>query len=247
MSVNLDFKIFPQPTETTCGLSCLQAVYAYYGDEISVLRLMTEVEHLEEGGTLLVFLACHALKRGYSARIYTYNLHIFDPTWFAAGVDMAARLRAQAARKPSKKLKIATEGYLEFLALGGELRSEDLTTTLISKHLGRSTPLITGLSATYLYQDSRENTSDGSDDDIGGDPSGHFVVLCGYDRHEKKVLVADPFKLNPFAGNTIYLVGKDRVVCSILLGVLTYDANMLVITPGETSKGDTSAGSHSSR
>ena len=53
MSVNLDFKIFPQPTETTCGVSCLQAVYAYYGDEISVLRLMTEVEHLEEGGTLV--------------------------------------------------------------------------------------------------------------------------------------------------------------------------------------------------
>jgi len=247
MTVNLDFKILPQPTETSCGVSCLQALYAYYGDDISVLRLMNEVEHLEEGGTLSVFLACHALKRGYKARIYTYNLEVFDPTWFSGGVDIAQRLKAQAAKKPTKKLRIATEGYLSFLKLGGELRFEDLTTTLIRKHLNRSTPLITGLSATYLYQDARENPSDGSDDDIGGVPYGHFVVLSGYDPKDKKVVVADPFSRNPFAGSTIYHVDKDRVVCSILLGVLTYDANMLVITPGETSKGECSAGPNSRR
>lgn len=247
MTVNLDFKILPQPSETTCGISCLQAVYAYYGDDISVLRLMNEVEHLKDGGTLSVFLACHALKRGYSARIYTYNLHIFDPTWFTEKVDIAARLKAQAAKKPSKKLKIATEGYLEFLSLGGELRFEDLTTTLINKYLKRANPLITGLSSTYLYMDSRENAADGSDDDIAGEPTGHFVVLCGYDRMEKKVLVADPFNLNPFEGSNLYHVDKDRVVCSILLGVLTYDANLLVLTPGDTSKGNNSASTHSRR
>ena len=29
-----------------------------------------------------VFLACDALRKGYSATIYTYNLMVFDPTWF---------------------------------------------------------------------------------------------------------------------------------------------------------------------
>lgn len=247
MTVTLNFNISPQPTETTCGISCLQAVYAYYGDDRPIVQLMNEVEHLEEGGTLSVFLACHALKHGYNARIYTYNLHVFDPTWFAGGVDIAGRLKDQAARKHTKKLKIATEGYLEFLALGGELRFEDLTTSLIRKHLARSTPIITGLSATYLYQDSREIAANGKDDDIGGEPAGHFVVLCGYDRKEKKVLVADPYKPNPFTGGTLYHVAKDRVVCSILLGVLTYDANLLVITPGKTMKGEGGAGPHSRR
>jgi len=245
MTVNLDFKILPQPTETTCGISCLQAVYAYYGDEISVMNLMTEVEHLEEGGTLSVFLACHALRRGYNASIYTYNLNVFDPTWFDNRTDITEKLRARASKKYSKKLKIAIEGYMKFLSLGGELRWEDLTTGLISRHLGRSNPLITGLSATYLYQDARENPSDGSDDDVAGEPAGHFVVLCGYDRAKKKVLVADPFKRNPFGGSTIYPVDKDKLVCSILLGVLTYDANMLVITPRPTSKGKGRAGSNS--
>jgi peptidase C39-like protein len=247
MTVNLDFNISPQPTETTCGISCLQAVYAYYGEDVPVQRLMKEVEHLEEGGTLSVFLACHALKRGFRARIYTYNLRVFDPTWFGGGVDIAGRLKAQAARKHAKKLRIATKGYLEFLELGGELKFEDLTTALIQKHLERSTPIITGLSATYLYQSSREIAADGSDDDIGGAPAGHFVVLCGYDRDGKKVLVADPFRPNPYAGNTIYHVSKDRVVCSILLGVLTYDANLLVITPGNAMKGENGAGPNSRR
>ena len=45
------------------------------------------------------------------------------------------------------------------------------------------------------------------------------------------VTVADPFQPNPVAPSASYDVGIDRVVCSILLGVITYDANMLVIRP----------------
>jgi len=36
------------------------------------------------GGTLAVNLANHALRRGYRALIVTYNLTVFDPSWFRA-------------------------------------------------------------------------------------------------------------------------------------------------------------------
>lgn len=237
MDIKLSFSILSQPTETTCGPSCLHAVYGYYGDEIPLKQVISEVKHLEEGGTLAVFLACHALRRGYKARIYTYNLNVFDPTWLGEEiVDLREKLTAQAKAKNTPKLHIATEGYLEFLNLGGELRFEDLTTSIVRKHMKRSVPIITGLSATYLYRCAREIGETGKEDDIRGLPVGHFVVLCGYDPEDRKVMVADPFEPNPLAGSHLYELDIDRVVCSILLGVLTYDANFLVIWPEDREK-----------
>lgn len=228
----LNFTILPQPDETTCGPSCLHAVYRFYGDDISLDQVIEEVKNLKGGGTLDVFLAIHALRRGFSAVIYTYNLTVFDPVWFKSDrVDLRERLLAQMAAKNAPKLHVATRGYLEFLELGGQIRFEDLTTSIIRKYLKRSVPLITGLSSTYLYRSAREVGDKGEEDDIRGGPAGHFVVLCGYNREERMVQVADPFSPNPFSESNKYLISIDRVLCSILLGVLTYDANFLIIRP----------------
>ena len=45
------------------------------------------------------------------------------------------------------------------------------------------------------------------------------------------ILIADPYIKNPVAAKQFYQVNIDRVICAILLGVLTYDANLLVIHP----------------
>jgi len=174
----------------------------------------------------------HALRRGFDATLYTYNLDVFDPTWFVRdGADISERLSAQMREKDEPKLNTATKGYLEFLALGGEIRFEDLTTALIRKYLNRSIPILTGLSATYLYRSIREVGLTGADDDVRGEPAGHFVVFYGYDRLERSVLVADPFEPNPVSGGHYYSINIDRALCSILLGVLTHDADFLIIRP----------------
>ena len=232
MELRLRLDMLAQPDDSTCGPTCLQAIYNYYSDRVPLPRLVRQIPSLEEGGTLAVNLACHALRRGYRATIYTYNLTLFDPTWFLpGGTDIAARLRAQAAVKRSKKLGVATAAYLDFLALGGELRFEDLTGALLRRYLGRGYPVLTGLSATYLYRSARERGASMDFDDIGGQPSGHFVVLCGYDREARSVLVADPLLPNPVAATNQYMVNSNRLLCSILLGILTYDDNLLIIRP----------------
>jgi hypothetical protein len=71
------------------------------------------------------------------------------------------------------------------------------------------------------------------DDDVRGEPQGHFVVLSGYRRPTGSVLVADPFLKNPMSSGSYYEVGLERVVGAILLGVLTHDANLLMIEPGK--------------
>ena len=232
MDIELPISILPQPDNITCGPTCLHAVYAYYADQISLEQVISETKSLVEGGTLAVFLACHALRRGYNASIYTYNLQVFDPTWFLApGINIRERLIRQAEEKDDEKLRDATRGYLEFLALGGKLKYSDLTTRLLRGLIRKRLPVLTGLSFTYLYRSVREYGPDGLDDDIRGYPGGHFVILGGYNRKDRTILVKDPYQRNPVAGVSTYQVNIDRVICAILLGVLTYDANLLVIYP----------------
>src|SRR4051812_46266912 len=197
MESKLFVDILSQPDDSTCGPTCLHALYRYFGDELPLEQVIAEVSMLETGGTLDVLLANHALKRGYSARIYTYNLRLFDPTWFGTErPDLADRLRRQQEYKAIPKLQVATDAYLEFLERGGEVRFEDLTTQLIRKFLNRQIPILTGLSATYLHRTPREYGETNEPDDVRGEPAGHFVLLCGYDKESREVLVADPLLKN---------------------------------------------------
>jgi hypothetical protein len=259
MPRQLPFEILPQPDDSTCGPTCLHAVYRYYGETLPLEQVIEEAPMLEQGGTLAVYLGCHALRRGYQAKIYSYNLKVFDPTWFhlhdaadrelesaaatlverqnhvatASKEVLARKLAEQAQVKSSARMQAASRAYQEYLELGGQIVLRDLSASLIRYYLRKSIPILTGLSSTYLYRTHREFGPHNEPDDVRGCPVGHFVVLCGYDQQRRTVRVADPLLPNPFVQGHYYEVRSSRLVCSILLGVLTYDANLLIIEPRE--------------
>lgn len=229
----IPIKIMTQPDDVTCGPTSLQAVYNYFGDTIPLKQVISEISYLDEGGTLAVMLAIHSLKRNYKANIYTYNLSVFDPTWFNGKTDLIEKLTEQKKSKKSKKLHNATDAYVEYLSLGGEIEFLNLTPSFLQKLFARKIPVLTGLSATYLYNCSREAWKDNHAvyDDVKGYPTGHFVVLSGYDENNHKVIVADPYRENPVSHNNYYSVTVSRLINSIMLGILTFDSNLLVIQP----------------
>ncbi|MFA6242437.1 MAG: hypothetical protein WC655_15990 [Candidatus Hydrogenedentales bacterium] len=228
----MQFEILPQPDDTTCGPTCLHAVYHHFGDDIELDQVIRETPSLEEGGTLASLLAEHALRRGYNASLYSYNLRIFDPTWRTLSSDaLREKLELRLHYSRSEKRKKAVRSYIDVLTLGGRILFGDMTVGLLEGILAQSIPLLTGLSSTYLYQCPREYGPKNDWDDVRGDPQGHFVVLCGYDSERREVLVADPLEPNPFAQDHLYSVCIERVLCAILLGVLTYDGNLLLIEP----------------
>lgn len=231
--IHLDMK--QQPDDYTCGPTCLHAVYNYYNDNIELEDVISQVERLEDGGTLGVMLANHALRRSYKAVIYTYNLRIFDPTWFELPdgiIEIKLKQMLDGLEKGSK-MALAVQQYLKFLELGGEIRFKDLNANLLRYYLKREIPILTGLSSTYLYRCARER--DAGDkmvyDDIRGLATGHFVVLSGYKLNNRTVRVADPYSSNPKYSKHYYDVKVDRLINSILLGILTYDANLLILEP----------------
>ncbi len=229
--LRLPVEVLQQPTETTCGPTCLHAVYRYCGEQTTLDAVIARTKKLGSGGTFAVFLGCDALRQGYEALICTYNLTVFDPTWFRPGVDLAERLLRQREHKHGARLAHATEGYLEFLRLGGRLRFTDLTPRLLRGLMRRGLPVLTGLSSTFLYRAAREYGPRDEPDDIRGTPAGHFVVLAGYDRPAHGVLVADPYGPNPYTPTREYWLRMERVIDAVLLGIVTHDANLLIIHP----------------
>jgi len=229
--LRLPVEIDAQPDEVTCGPTCLHAVYRYWGSEETLEEVISRTRRLEHGGTLAVLLACDALRRGFDATIYTFNLTMFDPTWFRPGIDIADKLRRQLAVKADPRLGHDTAGYLEFLRLGGRLRLTDPTRTLLRGLLRRRLPILAGLSSTFLYRAAREYGPEDRPDDVRGEPAGHFVVLTGYDRRARSIQVADPYDPHPHGPSRRYWISIDRVIGAILLGIVTYDANLLVVSP----------------
>ncbi|MFT4515524.1 MAG: hypothetical protein ACI91B_004239, partial [Planctomycetota bacterium] len=89
---------------------------------------------------------------------------------------------------------------------------------------------------TFLYRECRQRTSDDKADDLRGDPVGHFVILTGYDPKQRTVLVTDPLHPNALSDVHTYPITMDRLVGAIYLGVLTYDANLIMIEPPTTAR-----------
>jgi hypothetical protein len=228
----LNFDIKAQPDEVTCGPTCLHALYQYYNDDIKLKQVISEVKQLKTGGTLAVMMGNHALQRGYKASIYTYNLNVFDPTWFSlTSPQMVRNLKRQMSYKfKRRKLLVASRAYIKFLEAGGELLYDELETTLIKGYLKKSIPVLAGLSATYLYGTQREISITNKYDSIRGEPVGHFAIINGYDEGKDHVYLADPMNPNPLKSQ-YYSVTFDRLINSIMLGIVTYDANLLIIQP----------------
>ena len=119
-------RILAQPDDSTCGPTALHAVYDAFGLELPLEQIIEEVHFLEDGGTLAVFLGIHALKQGFHARIHSYNLRVFDPTWEGLSSEaLRKKLLAQTKHKEGKKLHATCLAYSKFLKEGGEVRFDD--------------------------------------------------------------------------------------------------------------------------
>lgn len=229
--MHIALEMLAQPTESTCGPTCLHAIYRHFKTDVSIDRVIAEIPEHEDGGTLSVNLALHALKRGFRATTYSYNLRVFDPVWrHLEPPELIDKLRRRIRCLNDPKLIRTHELYVQFLEYGGRLKFHDLTPDFLLRLLVKGAPILTGLSATYLYQHVRE-LPDSTDDDITGDPTGHFVVVNGYDPDSLEVVVTDPYLDNPFSPKGTYRVDVHRFINAVMLGIVTYDANLLIVTP----------------
>lgn len=235
MEKRLNLSIKNQPSYTSCGPTSLHSVYSFYNDDISLEQLVEDIDQFAEGGgTLGVVLGIHALARSYDVSIISYNMNIFDPSWFGETESNIKEKLQESFSKNSQgpKRAYAIDQYIRFLEAGGKLHFADLTTDLLQEILDKDVPILTGLSSTWLYRDQRENPKTNQYDPIDGEPAGHFVVIDGYDLGGE-FSICDPYQQNPINNKNHYLIDGSRLINAILLGVHTYDGNLLLIEKKE--------------
>ena len=220
---------FEQPDDVTCGPTCLAQVYRYYGYDKPLAEVIEETPRNPDGGTLAVYLGISALRNGFQPTLYSYDLRVFDPTWWTLSADqLGGKLEERLAFPQSKRRQRTLRAYLSYLQLGGRIEFPELSKKLLTRVLASGRPILTGLSATYLYQARRE--FENQYDDVRGDPVGHFVVICGYYPKSDHFIVRDPSSHIPFSRTGKYSVDAERLISAILLGDVTYDAVLLVLS-----------------
>jgi len=220
---------FAQPDDLTCGPTCLAQVYKYYGYEKALGAIIEETPRNPDGGTLAVYLGIRALRDGFRTQIYSYNLRVFDPTW--RKLDVAAlltKLESRLQKVKSQRLCSSISGYRDYILLGGEVCFAELTRELLAGILAKGHPVLTGLNATYLYGTPREYRDEY--DDVRGEPVGHFVVISGYYPASGRFIVRDPSSHIPFSRTGKYSVAAQRLISAILLGDVTYDGVLLIVS-----------------
>jgi len=239
----LDVPRFAQPDDTSCGPTCLSQVMAFYGEATDVAHLSSRVQRNPDGGTQAVHLAGLALELGYDVRLYPFGVQVFDPTWWDLGADAlegrlearAHRLRVDGAAPHLVDEVLAWQGCLR---AGARVDFREPNPSLLVSILDRGHPIIAGLNATWLYREARCRPDDNEDDDIGGWPVGHFVVVRGYTGRGKHFHILDPSDeaaphLHPAgAARGTYPLPADRLTHAILLGDSTRDAVVVEIWPG---------------
>ncbi|MCB0421065.1 MAG: C39 family peptidase [Bdellovibrionales bacterium] len=227
-----NFFIQSPPDYTSCGPTSLHSVYEYLGKNSTLEEVKSRIHQFDEGGgTLGVVLGIDALKENLEVTLYSYNINIFDPSWFGLKEEVIVKnLKMRLYdRINTDKERLALSYYIQFLEAGGQLCFEDLSKDLLKRLLEQGGPILSGLSATWLYRSAREDSVTNEYDDIKGDPAGHFVVIYDYNSQSDHVEVADPYLPNPFSGTNYYSVTVNRLFTSILLGISSFDGNLLVI------------------
>lgn len=234
----IEIKINSQPNDETCGATCLHAIYNYYGLDITLEEVISGLRKSLSGGTLATLVGIHALEHGFNATVYTNNFYVVDPSWFdkngeSDGKLISKKLKEQLKYKKDKHIVSVTQACLEYFKLGGKMCFKTLDSELLDSFFKRNIPIMTGLSATYLYNCPREVYEKGVSrfDDVRGTVCGHFVILCGYGVEQKQVVIADPHRENPLAHNNYYFVDIHRVINAIMLGVISSDGTLVIIEP----------------
>ena len=72
LDIELDVTMRRQPNETTCGPTCLHAIYDYYEDAVALEQVIAETPTIDNGGT---YAAVPRLPRA-EARLHRHDVHV---------------------------------------------------------------------------------------------------------------------------------------------------------------------------
>jgi len=172
-----------------CGPSSLQQVLEYYGRKISLKDILANVK-MFPFGTPPPYLAIGAKKLGYKVRLISFDVNYVDPSWKNSPKnEIIEKLKKRLPTIKNRIINRRTKGLIMALESGVELDIKIPSEKILIKYMKRGIPPIITLSYNVLH-DYKRKLNDKLDD-VKGLPTGHYVVVSGYD--DNNFIVTDPF------------------------------------------------------
>ena len=206
---------FNQVKSYSCISACSQAVFGYYGESIAQEEIM-EISENPKRGIALVEAGIFSLKRNYKPLIITNNINIFDPTWFKIDSSKLKLNLKKRAKFVDDLNQFMIDKYIKFLDLGGEINFETISPALLKNYLSIKVPIIMELASTFLYKLAKSSQPGGFNDAIKGQIEGHGVVIAGFDKKDK-FLIIDPNSKKGPSKKGVYWVNSAELMMSFAL------------------------------
>jgi len=211
----------------TCGSSSLQQVLAYYGVKLGLDEILKDIKKYKYG-TFMPYLGLYAKRLGFMPKIVTYDVKVFDPTWFGLLVGQIIKKLETRSREMDVPHVYRSEckAFVRYLKAGGAIEFDFIKKGRIIKELERKRPVIVDVCSTILHRKERKNRVKDKYSDTSGEPMYHAVVVSG---HEKgKFIIVDPSKKR----GGIKQVDQDFLIMTAHAA----SNNMLILKKGEKKK-----------
>jgi len=168
MRINLP--ILKQPTNKSCGTTCLRIVLAYHGIEISEKTISKNLIKDQEGGTFITELARFAKTLNLKATCFAYNLYLTDPST-DKNIDSQTLINKLEKLKNGLKdnwFLEMTESIINTISSGISYIIKKPNIYLFKSYLRQAIPIIISVNYTSLYNKQ-------------GNPfEGHNIILNGF-------------------------------------------------------------------
>jgi hypothetical protein len=207
---------FNQIKPYSCIPACLQEVFGYYGESITQEEIMKTSENPKMGMSLIE-VGIFSLKHNYKPLIITNNVNIFDPTWFKLDSTKLKLNLKKRAKFVDDLNQFMIDKYIKFLNLGGEINFETISPALFEKYLSMEIPIIMELASTFLYKLAKSSHPGGFDDAIRGQIEGHGVVIAGFDKKDKFLIIDPNSKKSPSKTGVYWVDGAELMMSFALL------------------------------
>lgn len=171
--MKFDVPLLKQPTNKTCGNTCLRIVLSYYGYEISEETISKSIGKDNKGETWLTELGWFAKTLALKPTCYAYNLYLTNPSKdkYLLPRALANKFERQRKNLKDKWFSGLAKSTAKAVRSGVSYIIKKPDKELFKSYLRQSVPLILSVNYISLY-------------DKQGDPfEGHDIVLNGFEKN----------------------------------------------------------------
>src|SRR3989344_6612380 len=181
--------VLQRPDRGDCGPACVAMVMSYYGLDISIPKINSELNRDYKKGMNAPEIGLYLVSNQFDAGIITFNAGAFVKSDELCGAERFLSI----IQESKNYLKKRADCFEDFIAMGGKVKLKVPTLDDIVFEIKAGRPLIANMTNRFMFAKKDPHFNE------------HYCVITGID--DKFVYVNDPFYKRRECGHNDFLFG----------------------------------------